>query len=416
MAVQFTQTVTDINQEIYEQIKLVETGSSTLPTSDLSVYDDGADIPTIGLGLNLSVDANVTAAVVGMTGLDKSTHSIDIDSLSSSLISVIDSYTNTIGGNKVLNSSVTATDLQLALNAEMVSFGNNNPTLNIPTEFKFSNETQAQSAFEEIIGTYTSHVNHRLGLSGTSSTKEYAALVALAYGSPELIGSGLVDAYERGDRASMFYEIAYNSNNGSNKDVQAGLAKRYFYLSSYIEVFSDINNPTQSEILNAELMYYTHFKAIESYEESYSSTKNADYNAGVVNSLKDLIDDYNTVTDYNTAKLKFEQLKAHAIANGVDVKKLDGISIYNTETGEKYLTYINGEMQLVSAGELDGIIAGANPITESDGSVSGYFVEHDDNGEKSSILEMILGRNGLLANFTRGVAENVLPPYIESRK
>ena len=70
--VQFTQVVTDVDVEIYNQVKRVETGkaaSTALSATDLAVHNDGANLPTIGVGLNLSSIDNIRGAVIGMTGV-----------------------------------------------------------------------------------------------------------------------------------------------------------------------------------------------------------------------------------------------------------------------------------------------------------------------------------------------------------
>lgn len=343
--VQFTQTVSDVDAEIYNQIKLVETNSTgALSVSSLAVHNDGADIPTIGVGLNLSYEKNIRAVVVGMTGLDPVTDQSTVNGLVNDLNSVIVANTHKAGVNRsdrVLNSGVTFSQLQAALDAKMANFSTANPSYNAPSTFTFSNEAQVQTAYGHVIEEYKVHVNNRLGLSNFSSTKEYASLVTLAWGSKGLIGPGLVSAYENGDAARMYYEIAYNSNNGSNDAVKAGLAKRYYYLASQIPFFADANNPAQQELDNLHDLYFVKGGDILSYEQQYGAQKGSaktDYNLNydlpdIENIWQDNSIIFNNETDYLGALI--DRLSLNTSLG----EELDGALLANNHNGDVYGRY-----------------------------------------------------------------------------
>ncbi len=103
-------------------------------------------------------------------------------------------------------------------------------------------------------------------------TKEIAVLENLAYnGGTGLIGKGLMSALDKGNRAEIVYEIAYNSNGPKNAaGVRPGLANRYYGIADSFGLFNDPNNIKPQEIENINNVYKKNKTKIDSYSKEFT--------------------------------------------------------------------------------------------------------------------------------------------------
>ncbi|WP_027708417.1 calcium-binding protein [Zooshikella ganghwensis] len=164
----------------------------------------------------------------------------------------------------IISNNQNENTVRTALNAAVRSYGINN-------DFEIT-DPQSSIILEKILlgggwgsdnnGGYTHNVPSRnaiaerienqLNINDIRDTFEFAALSCMYYNSGSL-GNDLTAAIQRGDRASAWYEIRYNSNryssNGWNRNQANGIAKRRYMES---ELFGLYNNepPTTSDALD----------------------------------------------------------------------------------------------------------------------------------------------------------------------
>ena len=250
----------------YNKTKLVET---KLNNVDLNIYDDGTGLNTIGIGMTLEESSGkVHAAVVEVIAKDFSP-------------AVVLKLNTIINDGK----SLSAAALQSALDKEMKTYSDANPTLNLRKSFAFASETQVETAFKTISVTYENEIDKQLP-SVPRYSQERLAYFSLSYNSLSLIGGGLKAAVAAGDRADAWYEIRYNSNGGTNVDVKNGIAKRRFYESEVHQLYRDPSNPTVEEAKQVGEMYATHRDSkILGYEKTYAAQLSAGYNAGFAHDI-----------------------------------------------------------------------------------------------------------------------------------
>ncbi len=102
------------------------------------------------------------------------------------------------------------------------------------------------------------------------NTQEMAGLLDMAYnGGVGLIGQNLTKALWSGNRAEAWFEIRYNSNNGSDLNMRPGLAKRRYMEAQFIGLFNDPAAATAQEANDAFAMLQRHRSAIIAYEKQY---------------------------------------------------------------------------------------------------------------------------------------------------
>jgi GH24 family phage-related lysozyme (muramidase) len=99
---------------------------------------------------------------------------------------------------------------------------------------------------------------------------ERAALVSLAYNTPELLGGKLGNAILKGDRAEAWYQIRYESNGGSS--IGQGIANRRFRESELFNLY-ETTTPSVADAKQIYQMFTLHRDNILSYENIYNPAK-----------------------------------------------------------------------------------------------------------------------------------------------
>lgn len=101
-----------------------------------------------------------------------------------------------------------------------------------------------------------------------AGTTELIALVDMAFnGGVGLIGPKLSGALQNGNRAEAWFEIRYDSNNGSSRSV--GLAKRRYYEAELFGLFDDRNSVLPDEAKQVYRMLQLHRADIFRYETEF---------------------------------------------------------------------------------------------------------------------------------------------------
>ena len=182
-----------------------------------TAYLDGNNDPTIGIGFNLTAK-NIRDAVLKGLGFDVSRTA---SAAERQYISQIEAIIKRSYGKNDVNL------LRSALNDVMARRSQDSRIANrTHTTFAFTNDDEIRAVFNNLIETYETKVNDQL-FAGIPNSRERVALVSMAYntrdGSKSLLGKGLKDALENGNRAEAWYQIRYNSN--GNK--LPGVAKLY---------------------------------------------------------------------------------------------------------------------------------------------------------------------------------------------
>lgn len=263
---------------------------------DTAIYDDGkvdpnlqhAHNPTIGVGFNLRAQLlPVMQAYFGSANPNfgdptSSPTSPQDKDLMDKLVAVMkESWDGQVDArtNEVID----------AINAYYVAITAKDKTAPSIDEF-FMTDEQIRTAFTtislKIEGLVTGYFN-------APPSKERLALMSLEWNSPgnpkdgkNLLGNGLYKSLHSDNRASAWFEIRYNSNNGSS--LNTGIAKRRYFESQLFGLFNEDTGTAipQDEALQTYAMMSesTHGKSnraiIFDYENKYSSevsNANRDY-------------------------------------------------------------------------------------------------------------------------------------------
>lgn len=234
----------------------VETVTHNAP--DLGAYDDQtpSHIPTIGVGFNLRILNNlidVMAAFLGNPNFDtsgsltKPQDKVLVTKLQTIMGESWASNLQTKGAQKGKDGDVPARLVEVvgAINAYYVSITPPGGTAQTTNSFSLTS-SKAETAFATIAARYEQNLTNALphipGPNGQSVTigdsDEHLALLSLYWNASTLVGSNLTGALRRGDRASAWFEIRYNSNAGSPSD-QKGAAKRRYFESSLFGLYNE---------------------------------------------------------------------------------------------------------------------------------------------------------------------------------
>jgi Ca2+-binding RTX toxin-like protein/GH24 family phage-related lysozyme (muramidase) len=193
-----------------QQMLTREEGSSNI------WYLDSAGIPSIGIGANLTVKANLVEAM-GLLGVP--TTNANIAQLQKDIHSP--SALNT----DVANLSTTGRTA-FALRSSEVN-----------TLFLFTSQNTISA------------LNALLAANGTpidNNTAQFMALASLYFNTPALVGPNLLRALKAGDNAEVWYQIRYQSD---KNDSNGGIEKRRFYES---QVFGlGPSTPTLAQAMQA---------------------------------------------------------------------------------------------------------------------------------------------------------------------
>ncbi|WP_310599361.1 calcium-binding protein, partial [Desulfobulbus sp.] len=340
-------------------------------------YRDSKGIPTIGIGFNLRT-RSVRIEVLRELGLMVT----DPSPAERQYLNEIEAIVNT---NYASNAA-----LRTALNNVMSRRFND---VNIPTEnrthatFEFANDGEIRKVFDTLIEEYENQVDSRLaGIPATA--RERVALVSLAWNNAgKLLGDGLKNALQSGNRAEAWYEIRYNSNG----DVLPGIAKRRFYEA---EIFGLYDSGDQArdkdESLQIYRMYTVHRNKILEYEAVYGNLKsqagtrgdqiaaaNSDYHLSGNNIVRSLEAEltsaasvlmseyikpgYNRAQDFNPLNIQVASDKAYAL-NGEDAATRTGFNddlLIGRDNGGDILNGRGGNDLLLGQGGNDTLAGGA---------------------------------------------------------
>ncbi len=214
------------------------------------VYDDGTGIPTIGYGHNLfnngytKKDINSTLQEAKIT-------------LSEDELKKLEEIGKKLQKGKVAEAKKLIADTKWTTSIE-------------DDEARALFNVDANQKRKEL----KSHLDkYKKGLYDKYKyTKEIAVLENLAYnGGTGLIGKGLMAALDKGNRAEVVYEIAYNTNGPKNSaGVRQGLANRYYGSADNFGLFNDPNNITSQELQNVTNVYKKNKIKIDSYSKEFT--------------------------------------------------------------------------------------------------------------------------------------------------
>ncbi len=201
-------------------------------------YTDGKGIPTIGVGINIQVPSHLRDILEVAYGLPKSDASLLAEQLSNATQSKWDPNLK----------GAAAAPLRSALNKVMADYKMTHPEA--PATFSLTVD-QIKDVFNRLVPDFEAYVNsflNRFGVADLGESLEKLALVSLGWNdSPnipnKLLNTGLGKALAKGDRATAWYEIRYNSNGGIDKE---GVAKRR-YIEAYLFGLYDADKATADE-------------------------------------------------------------------------------------------------------------------------------------------------------------------------
>lgn len=159
------------------------------------------------------------------------------------------------------------------------------------TTFSLTDD-QIKAAFLSISSDYERQIDTAF-YPGMELSRERLAIMSLAWNSVDtplhgksLLGTGLLQALQSGNRADAWFEIRYNSNGGtSGKD---GIAKRRYFESELFGLYNEASGAAVPEdealqtyaMLSESVHGQTHRSAIFDYESKYSNQvaqANTDY-------------------------------------------------------------------------------------------------------------------------------------------
>lgn len=212
-------------KEISENAYQDETLSiiSVLEGSKPNIYLDSEDIPTIGVGFNLTQPMVVREIFKVVLNSEKLAEKYASD------------FAKFSKGNK--DKEAINKEFERIVNSEGID-------RLFPLTMSSSEIFRVFQALTE--GYFDKDLSSKMSQSGSTLSYERIALLSLAYnGGPNMIGPGIRGALEQGNRFKAWYEIRYNSNGGNSKS--EGIAKRRYYEAHLFGLFNDVTHPTQEE-------------------------------------------------------------------------------------------------------------------------------------------------------------------------
>jgi GH24 family phage-related lysozyme (muramidase) len=145
---------------------------------------------------------------------------------------------------------------------------------NLRTDFQFHSDAEVLATLKDLLPIYDQRLTNWIPTLGTDAnfqgSLEHIVLLSLSFnsktGKTDLLGPGLRNAINSGNRAEAWYEIRY----GSNGNQLPGIAKRRYQES---ELFGLYGNPAGTtgidEAFSVFRMYTEHRDAIFKYEATY---------------------------------------------------------------------------------------------------------------------------------------------------
>jgi GH24 family phage-related lysozyme (muramidase) len=183
-----TQSLSDPNYVSFRYWLMVQTEGVTSVA-----YLDTANIPSIGIGFNLT-NSTVFNAVMDDFGVGASETGVRAQ-LQSAL------------GQSYASDAA----LQSALDAIMAQRAQSMP--GAQDNFRFQTTADIQEVFATLAPSYETTVD--VHVSSLGESLERAAIFSLAYNNPSLLGPSLTAALNAGDHGESWFEIRYDSNGGA---------------------------------------------------------------------------------------------------------------------------------------------------------------------------------------------------------
>lgn len=270
-------------------------------------YADSKGIPTIGVGFNLRIYADLVGKQV--FGLNYSPALID------KLMPVFNkSYT--VGTQAQRDDAIKS-----AVKVVLDQWNLDHPANKVGDKFSLGKDkddpvahTRATNILTQIDDTYENAINTKFTNFPSTPpgfSDERAVLFSLAYNNPSLIGVNLINAFDNDFRGEIWYQIRYQSN----KEHDNGIANRRYVEAHYFELFDNPANPNQADAEQAAKMYGARRDSIIlDYERNYSPDT-AD--AKKFNNTDKVVDIYKEMTP------AIETLKAlYPIASGAEIEEV----------------------------------------------------------------------------------------------
>ena len=274
------------NEKLYKKerarmmIQIEESGAPKL-----EAYVDSEGLPTIGIGMNLSVKGDVLNEVLD-TILGKIDNSGDLfieDKYRKQLAAILATQ-RPITHNKTVKDKQN-TDLREALDAIMVNRAAD-PRITFTdkrTTFTFTDSAEVETVFNSLAPDYESKIDSRIGnIDTVPYSYERLALFSLAYNRPTLLGADLKAAIIDGNRPEAWYQIRYLSNKAKDH----GLAKRRYYESQIFGLYNDRTlhgDVSDAEAISVENMFNSRASDMVKYDAQTFATKDRN---GVVTTHK----------------------------------------------------------------------------------------------------------------------------------
>jgi len=269
---------------------MLEAEEGYLPQSGPQVYDDKATghNPTIGYGFNLRTPSVLALVLKNFTynGINVFTQASNTSGYTvNGVIPVVVAAFENLIGQYPANNFASQGGIAGAINSWLGSYWNLSPaqSLNLLTIPK----SLAQSIVSQIVNGYTvgdtysvpsiyQLLTNYLTANGVSAgnvppvnSAEALALGSLFYNNGSLLGQGLRNALQAGNRAQVWYQIRYQSNSGwtAGDTFHEGIAKRRDYESQVFNLSSSSDSLAQA-YQNYEMLTENRAKIIQ-YEKAY---------------------------------------------------------------------------------------------------------------------------------------------------
>jgi GH24 family phage-related lysozyme (muramidase) len=258
------------------------------------IYLDSKGIPTIGIGINATVPANI-AIVADVLGI--STTAAELQAIYNKVPNITSAQEQSIQESELSYLSqltavtaqgfTTAAEYQNYLNGVMSQRAQTWYYQYLSTQsssFVFSSNTEAEAATSQIVANISTPGNpmYSAFIAGIPASNEQAALISLYFNLPSLLGPGLEADINDNDRAGAWYEIRFDSNGGASPS--DGIATRRYLESQVFDLYSSDVDPSGTgnadfslvlpsvafaEISQIFEMYTGHWSKIVQYDSTY---------------------------------------------------------------------------------------------------------------------------------------------------
>ncbi|MBI4989786.1 MAG: hypothetical protein HZC23_13310, partial [Rhodocyclales bacterium] len=247
-----------INGDFYGNARSVIKGSEGFRGD---IYSDTVSIPTIGYGYALIVrqrKSNGTMNYVVADYVQNEFASIGIAPTPAQMNLLRDIAIDLTNGNTAAARTKTAT-----LDAQIRDIDQAEAS----TLFNRSLDRALADVKRGFIASLGSANGELLFTEMTGST-ELVAISSMAFsGGSDIVGRSLSQALWNSNRAEAWYEIRYNSNNGSSRS--PGIAKRRYYESELFGIYNNSASVQVDEAKEVFRMFSLHRSDIERYEQRY---------------------------------------------------------------------------------------------------------------------------------------------------